>query len=31
MQLTEEIGVKKLKAYGVSKLIVNQVPEEYEV
>ena len=31
MQLVEEIGVKNLKAYGDSKLIVNQVRREYEV
>jgi len=31
MKLTEEIGVKHLKAYGDSKLIVYQVREEYEV
>ena len=31
MQLAKEIGVKNLKAYGDSKLIVNQVREEYEV
>ena len=31
MKLTEEIGVKHLKAYGDSKLIVYQVCEEYEV
>ena len=31
MQLAKEIGVKNLKAYGDSKLIVNQVRGEYEV
>ena len=31
MQLAEEIGVKNLKAYGDSKLFVNQVLGEYEV
>jgi ribonuclease HI len=31
MQLAEEIGVKRLEAYGDSKLIVNQVRGEYEV
>jgi len=31
MQIAEEIGVKNLKAYGDSKLIVNQVHGEYEV
>ena len=31
MQLAEEIGVKNPKAYGDSKLIVNQVRGEYEV
>jgi len=31
MQLAEEIGVKHLEAHGDSKLIVNQVHEEYEV
>ena len=31
MQIADEIGVKNLKAYGDSKLIVNQVREEYEV
>jgi len=31
MQLVEEIGVKHLKAHSDSKLIVNQVHEEYEV
>ena len=31
MRLAEEIGVKHLKAHGDSKLIVNQVREEYEV
>jgi len=31
MQLVKEIGVKNLKAYADSKLIVNQVHEEYEV
>ena len=31
MQLAEEIRVKNLKAYGNSKLIVNQVYREYEV
>ena len=31
MQLAEEIDVKNLKAYGDSKLIVNQVRREYEV
>jgi len=31
MQLVEEIGVKNLKAYGDSKLIVNQVRGEYKV
>ena len=31
MQIADEIGVKNLKAYGDSKLIVNQVSGEYEV
>jgi len=31
MQIVDEIGVKNLKAYGDSKLIVNQVRKEYEV
>jgi len=31
MQIVDEIGVKNLKAYGDSKLIVNQVRGEYEV
>jgi len=31
MQLAEEIAVKNLKAYGDSKLIINQVRGEYEV
>ena len=31
MQITDEIGVKNLEAYGDSKLIVNQFREEYEV
>ena len=31
MQITDEIGVKNLEAYGDSKLIVNQVRGEYEV
>ena len=31
MQLAEEIGVKNLEAYDDSKLIVNQVREEYKV
>jgi len=31
MQLDEEIGVKNLKAYGYSKLIINQVRGEYRV
>jgi len=31
MQIAEEIGVRNLKAYGDSKLIVNQVHGEYEV
>ena len=31
MQLAEEISIKHLKAYGDSKLIVNQVRGEYEV
>ena len=31
MQITDEIGVENLEAYGDSKLIVNQVREEYEV
>jgi len=31
MQLAEEIGVKNFEAYGDSKLIINQVREEYEV
>jgi len=31
MQLAEEIGVKNLKAYSDSKLIVNQVRGEYEI
>ena len=31
IQLAEEIGVKHLEAYNDSKLVVNQVREEYEV
>ena len=31
MQIADEIGVKNLKAYGDSKLIINQVRGEYEV
>jgi len=31
MQITNEIGVKNLEAYGDSKVIVNQVRGEYEV
>jgi len=31
MQIADEIGVKNLKAYDDSKLIVNQVRGEYEV
>jgi len=31
MQLAEEIGVKNFKAYGDSKLIINQIRGEYEV
>ena len=31
MQLADEIGVKNLRTYGDSKLIVNQVRGEYEV
>jgi len=31
MQIADEIGVKNLEAYDDSKLIVNQVREEYEV
>jgi len=31
MQLDEEIEVKNLKAYGDSKLIVNEVRKKYEV
>ena len=31
LQLTHEMGVRYLKAYGDSKLIVNQVKGEYEV
>ena len=31
MRIVEEIGVKNLKAYGDSKLIVNQVRRKYEV
>jgi len=31
MQLAEEIGVKNFKAHGDSKLIINQIREEYEV
>jgi len=31
MILAEEIGVKNLKAYGDSKLIVKQVHKEYEI
>jgi len=31
MQITDEIGVKNLEAYGDSKLIVNLVRGEYEV
>ena len=31
MQLEQEIGAKYLEAYGDSKLIINQVHDEYEV
>jgi len=31
LQITKEICVRNLEAYGDSKLIVNQVREEYEV
>ena len=31
MQIADEIGAKNLEAYDDSKLIVNQVCEEYEV
>ena len=31
MQLAKEIGTKRLKVYGDSKLIINQVCREYEV
>jgi len=31
MQLSEEISVKHLEAYGDSKIIINQVQGEYEV
>ena len=31
LQLAHEMGVRYLKAYGDSKLIVNQVKREYEV
>ena len=31
LQLTHEIGVRYLKAYGDSKLIINQIKGEYEV
>jgi len=31
LQLTHEIGVRYLEAYGDSKLIVNQVKGEYKV
>ena len=31
MQIADEIGIKNLKVYSDSKLIVNQVREEYEV
>jgi len=31
MQIVDEIGIKILKAYGDSKLIVNQVRGEYEI
>jgi len=31
MQIADEIGIKNLEAYDDSKLIVNQVREEYEV
>ena len=31
MQIANKIGVKNLEVYGYSKLIVNQVREEYEV
>ena len=31
MQIVDEIGVKNLKAYGDSKLIINQVHREDEV
>jgi len=31
MQIVDEIGVKNLEAYEDSKLIVNQVREDYEV
>ena len=31
MQITNEIGVKNLEAYGNSKLMINQVRGDYEV
>jgi len=31
IQITDEIGVKNFKAYGDSKLIINEVCREYEV
>ena len=31
MQIDDEISIKNLKAYGDSKLIVNQVRREYKV
>ena len=31
IQIADEIGVKNLEAYNDSKLIINQVREEYEV
>ena len=31
IQITDEIGVKNLEAYGDSNLIINQVRREYEV
>ena len=31
MQIVDEIGIKNLKAYGDSKLIINHVRGDYEV
>ena len=31
LQLTQQIGVQYLEAYGDSKLIINQIKREYEV